>query len=145
MEDKKTYAVGYDGYEDRCIWYASSEEEVKEDYRKMLIDGGMEGDEVPDLDDIHAEELAGYVVSIGEGIDIMEEVSFTRKVMENVPSGFQDATDDEDHTYVTERFSYGGRRYLLKAYVTNWEPDYGYDPDGEHGSFDVYRVEVERW
>lgn len=145
MEDKKTYAIGYGGYEDRCVWYASSEEEVKADYRKMLIDSGMEEDEIPSLEEIHAEELAGYVVSFGEGIDIMEEVSFIREALRHVPSGFQATTDDEDHTYTTERFWYNGRKYLLNIHVTNWETDWGFDPDGEYGSYDVESVEVQRW
>lgn len=144
MEDKKmkTYAIGYGGYEDRCVWYASSEEEVKEDYRKMLIDSGMEEDEIPSLEEIYAEELADFTVSFTAGVREEDEVNLVRKAKGSIPAGFHDSTDDAEHTYVTERFSFKGRRYLLKAYVKNWETDWGYDTDGEHGSFDIAAVEI---
>lgn len=143
MNTTKSYSVTVFGYMDRCVWHGESKEEVLNDVLSTYNGSGHDPEDIPEAKDILVEELA-YNVEFPDGCPTLEEISVAMDACDHAPSGFHDCPDDDTHTTYTYYFNACCSRWKAVAYISNWDPDYGYDPDGECGSFDIDTIEVFR-
>lgn len=141
MNTTKSFSVTVFGYMDRCIWHGDSADEILSDVLEMYKDGGFESEDIPTENAILVEELA-YNVEFPDGIPTLDEIGVALATCDKAPSGFHDCPDDDTHTTYTYYFNAWGLHLKAVAYICNWKPDYGYDPDGMHGSFDIEHIEV---